>query len=161
VSVTSNGQTAHGFCLPFFVIVLDQLSKAWAVKHLQWGAPKHILAFLNLHLAYNTGAAYSFLHYASGWQNIFFITLAVLVSLWLMYAILTDIRVKAWVLHAGFALILGGALSNALDRIHYKAVIDFISLHWGGWYFAIFNVADSAITVGAICLIWFWWRENV
>lgn len=147
--------------LAIFVIVLDQLSKAWAVKHLSSGISKPIFAFLNFHLAFNTGAAYSFLHHASGWQNTFFISLAVVVSLWIIYALLTDIRVQAGVLHAGFALILGGALSNAWDRLHYRAVIDFINPHWGNWYFAIFNVADGAITVGAICLIWFWWRENV
>lgn len=148
------------FVLAAVVIILDQLSKLWAIKHLAWAEPMQVFPVLNFHLAYNTGAAYSFLHHASGWQNIFFIGLAGFVSAWLVYSILTDQRIKACVLHAGFALILGGALSNAWDRIQYKAVIDFINPHIGNWYFAIFNVADSAITLGAICLLWFWWREK-
>jgi len=148
------------FLVAVIVILLDQLSKAWALKHLAWAEPMQVMPLLNFHLAFNTCAAYSFLHHASGWQNIFFVTLAVLVSAWLIYSLLTDARAKACVLHAGFAFILGGALSNAWDRIQYKAVIDFINPHIGDWYFAIFNIADSAITLGAICLIWFWWREK-
>lgn len=148
------------FLLAALVIVFDRLSKTWAIQHLKWGEAVEILPVLNLQLAFNTGAAYSFLHHASGWQNLFFITLAVLISLWIIYSILTETKAKVGLLNAGFALVLGGALSNAWDRLWYQAVIDFINPHWGTWYFAIFNVADSAITVGAICLIWHWWFEK-
>ena len=148
------------FLLSIGVVIADRISKIWAVKHLHWGEPMQVFPFLNFHLAFNTGAAYSFLHHASGWQNLFFIALAGVVSLWIIYSILTEKKSSTGLLKAGFALVLGGAVSNAWDRFQYQAVIDFINPHWGGWYFAIFNVADSAITLGAICLIWHWWFEK-
>jgi signal peptidase II len=145
------------FFLAAFVVLIDQLTKTWAMQHLQWGEAQHIFFWLDFRLAFNTGAAYSFLHTASGWQNIFFIVLAALVSIWIVFTILTDTNPQTKMLHAGFSLIMGGALANAWDRIQHQAVIDFINPHWGNWYFAIFNVADSAITLGAMCLIWTWW----
>lgn len=147
------------FLLTIAVMVADRLSKLWAIKHLQWGEPQQVLPVLNFHLAFNTGAAYSFLHHASGWQNIFFVGLAVCISLWIISSLLFSAK-QAMLLSVGYALVLGGAISNAWDRLQYKAVIDFINPHWGGWYFAIFNVADAAITLGAICLIWHWWFEK-
>lgn len=148
------------FLLAIVVIISDRLSKIWAVTHLQWGQPQEVLPVLNFHLAYNTGAAYSFLHNASGWQNVFFIALAASVSLWIIVSLLTETKNGTGLLKAGFALVLGGALANAWDRLQYQAVIDFINPHLGDWYFAIFNVADSAITLGAFCLIWHWWFEK-
>lgn len=152
---TLRWKNSFWFILTLVVIVVDRITKIWAVNHLEWGVAKPILPFLNLQLAFNTGAAYSFLHHASGWQNIFFIVLATLVSIWIVYVILTETK-RSNLLLGGFALILGGAISNAWDRMLYQAVIDFINPHWENWYFAIFNIADSAITVGAISLIGYW-----
>lgn len=141
--------------LTILVIVLDRYSKLWVSEHLTFLEPFKILSFFNLTLAYNTGAAFSFLHTASGWQNLFLGGLAFIVSI-IMIACLAKSPVNARWLNIALCLVLGGALGNAWDRILYGYVIDFFDFHLGQWHFAIFNVADSAITVGAFMLILHW-----
>ena len=137
--------------LAVVVIVLDQLTKTLIVGHFQPGESRTVTAFFNLVRVHNTGAAFSFLAGAAGWQRWFFVAIGVgatLVILWMLQRHGNQ-RLFAFAL----ALILGGAIGNVVDRLLHGHVVDFIQLHHSGWYFPSFNVADSAITVGAACLI--------
>ena len=140
-------------------ILLDRYTKCWAADHLIYGEPLRLLPVFNLTLAHNTGAAFSFLHTMSGWQNIVLGGLAFLVSV-IVIIWLATLPARAKWLSIALCLILSGALGNAWDRLLYGYVIDFLSFHWGNWHFAIFNVADSAITVGACMLFWHWYRQS-
>ena len=132
------------------VIVADQATKSLVVAALSRGETLPITGFMSLVLAYNSGAAFSFLAGEPGWQRWFFATIAVLASAFLVYLLK---RGGGRLLCAGLALILGGALGNLWDRIVIGKVVDFLLLHYGGWSWPAFNVADSAITVGAALLI--------
>lgn len=137
------------------VMGVDRLSKYWVVQNLDFMDPVRITPFFNLTLAYNTGAAFSFLHSASGWQNIFLGGLALIISA-VIFVWLSRLPARAAWNCIALCLILGGALGNAWDRALYHYVIDFLSFHLGDWHFAIFNIADSAISVGAFMLIVHW-----
>ncbi len=132
------------------VIVADQVTKSLIVASFSRGESLPITGFMSLVLAYNSGAAFSFLAGAPGWQRWFFAMIAVLASVFLVYMLK---RGGSRLLCAGLALILGGALGNLWDRIAIGKVVDFLLLHYGGWSWPAFNVADSAITVGAALLI--------
>lgn len=138
--------------LAALVIVLDQATKLLAESHLLFHEPVRLLPVLSLTLSYNQGAAFSFLGNASGWQRWFFILLALGVSVFLIGWLW---RLKAgdgWI-GAGLSLILGGALGNVIDRFAYGHVIDFIDAHYRHWHWPIFNVADTAITIGVVMLL--------
>ena len=142
------------------VIALDQLSKFWIVQHFQPYERKHLLPVLDITLWFNEGAAFSFLSEASGWQRWLFTGLALLVGAGLVYWMK---RLKAstqWLLCCALALILAGAIGNVIDRVRIGHVVDFILAHWNNSYFPAFNVADSAITVGAAFLLFDAWRES-
>ncbi len=139
----------------FLVIVLDRLSKTWMVQHLIAYEPLQILPIFNFTLAYNTGAAFSFLHSAAGWQTLLFSSLALVVSAVIIYW-LAKASSRQWWMSIALTLILGGALGNAWDRWLYGHVIDFLDFHLEGWHFAIFNMADSAICVGTVMLLLNW-----
>jgi signal peptidase II len=137
--------------LSVFVVLADQVSKNYITQH--FGEFEHItvLPILDITRMHNVGAAFSFLASASGWQRWVFIGLAGVVSIGIIVWLL---RLKSHgLLACGLALVLGGALGNVMDRIRLGHVIDFIHFHWEGAYFPAFNVADSAITVGAACLL--------
>lgn len=144
----------HWLWLSVVVVVVDQASKALVVSALQLFERREWLPVLEITRLHNRGAAFSFLNDASGWQHYLFLGLALVVTagitVWLA-------RMKGKVsalLPAGLALIVGGALGNALDRVARGYVVDFIHVHWWqAWYFPAFNVADTAITVGAALLI--------
>ena len=138
--------------LSAIVIVLDQLTKSWITSAFQLGDSLTITGFFNLVLAYNTGAAFSFLAGAGGWQRIFFVAIAVVAAVVIVYILRKPQNPP--LLNAALALILGGAIGNVIDRIRLGHVIDFIQVHGGGYYFPAFNVADSAISIGAALLIW-------
>jgi len=148
----------HYWLLPL-VLVLDQLSKLLAERALLPGMPVELLPFLNLTLAYNTGAAFSFLHSAGGWQNLFFIAIAVVMSIALLVILARTAREEVQ-LAVALWLVLGGALGNLVDRVRIEKVVDFVDFHVGSWHFATFNIADAAITIGAALLILdtFGWR---
>jgi len=145
-------QHLYWLCLSVLIIGLDQFTKYLANTYLHAYQPHSITRFLNLTLAFNTGAAFNFLSNASGWQLYFFSLLAFIVSavliVWLLRLPRTD-KLGAFAL----AMIIAGALGNLIDRILWGHVIDFIDLHIGVWHWPVFNVADSAITVGATILI--------
>lgn len=143
------------------VVVLDFASKKWVTSYLGLGDSVNVLPVFSLTLAYNKGAAFSMLHTASGWQNIFFGSLAVIVSLGII-AWLSQVRSRQVWINIALCLIMGGAIGNALDRLQYGYVIDFAHFYWGDWHFAIFNFADACICVGAAILIanWMLRRED-
>ena len=138
--------------LALLLIVLDQYTKGLASANLDYGRPVEVFSWFNLTLQHNTGAAFSFLSDAGGWQRYFFSVIAVVISavlaIWLFR--LGD---KQWLLALSLALILSGALGNLWDRLVLGYVVDFISVHYGGRYFPAFNIADSAISVGAACML--------
>ncbi|MDX1733389.1 MAG: signal peptidase II [Halioglobus sp.] len=138
--------------LALLVIVLDQYTKGLASSSLQYGVPERVFPWFNLTLQHNTGAAFSFLSDAGGWQRYFFTVVASVISavlvVWL-YLLPRGQRLLA----LSLGLILGGALGNLWDRVTLGYVVDFISVHYGGYYFPAFNIADSAITVGAVCML--------
>lgn len=137
--------------LSALVIVLDIGTKQLAEAILLYAKPLHILPFLDFTLLYNKGAAFSFLADHSGWQRWFFTAISVGVSLVLVLWLKKLPRKSVW-LAIALSLVLGGAIGNLFDRIVYGHVIDFISVHWQANYFPAFNIADSAITIGAIML---------
>jgi signal peptidase II len=134
------------------VIGADQLVKAVVVHSLRLYESVVILPVLQFTQLHNTGAAFSFLAGADGWQRWLFTGLALVVSVALVVW-LRRIDRGAPVLACSVALILGGAIGNAIDRLRLGYVIDFVQLHWGVHYFAAFNVADSAISIGAVLLL--------
>ncbi len=140
------------YLLAGVIILLDQYTKGLASANLDYGRPVAVFPWFNLTLQHNTGAAFSFLNDAGGWQRYFFSAVAIIISavlvVWL-YRMPRDQRVLALAL----GLILGGALGNLWDRLALGYVVDFISVHYGGWYFPAFNIADSAITVGAALML--------
>ena len=141
-----------GYGVAAAVLLLDQWSKYWASTSLTYREPVPLTSWFDLLLAHNTGAAFSFLADAGGWQRWFFtlITVAVSVVLVVWLSRLPRYRIG---LGMALGLILGGGLGNLWDRIQLGYVVDFISLHYGGWYWPAFNVADSAISAGAAILV--------
>ena len=134
------------------LIIADQVSKWIVLATLHPGESRYVAPFFNWVLTFNAGAAFSFLSDAGGWQRWFFTALALAVSAWIISMLrqhTSDFR-----LSLALTLILSGALGNVVDRIRFGAVVDFIQWHVAGYYWPAFNVADSAITIGAILLAW-------
>lgn len=142
----------HWFVVSCVIIICDQLSKYWVGGTLTPYKPLPVIPFLNLTLAYNTGAAFSFLSGAGDWHRWFFaafsFTVSVVLIIWLLRTSKSD-----WMQSAGISLILGGALGNLIDRAFHGYVVDFIDVYYNYHHFATFNVADSAICVGAGILV--------
>jgi signal peptidase II len=138
--------------LSALIAVLDLATKAWVSSALRYAEVREVLPFFNLVLVHNTGAAFSFLAGEDGWQRWFFtlVTIVICVALLAMLRRASGNRLLA----AALALVLGGALGNLYDRLTLGHVVDFVQLHALGYYFPSFNVADSAITVGVVLLIW-------
>jgi signal peptidase II len=134
------------------VIVLDQLSKAAITHHFVYGESMAVTSFFNLTLWHNFGAAFSFLDNAGGLQRWLFSLIAIVASVWIV--LLLRKHQSQMLFSFSLAFILGGALGNLIDRITYGYVVDFLDFYWGGYHFAAFNLADSAITCGAGLLIW-------
>jgi signal peptidase II len=142
--------------LSVVVIVLDQLSKLWAVRALQpVGLPHAVIpGFLNWTLIFNRGAAFSFLIDAGGWQRWFFVLLALIISVVLAVWLARTPR-RDWRTAMPLGLIVGGALGNLIDRLHAAQVTDFIQVYFRQWSYPVFNVADCGISVGAVMLVAF------
>ena len=141
----------HWLAIALVIVLVDQFTKLLIVGSMQLGDSRPVTEFFNIVRAHNSGAAFSFLADASGWQRWFFTgvgTVAAVVMVWLLHR------------HAGeklfcFAItfVLGGAVGNVIDRVLYGYVVDFLDFHWMAMHFPAFNAADSAITLGATCLI--------
>lgn len=148
---------ARGTMMPwlgiaFIVILLDQLSKITITTLFEHGEEKFVTGFFNLVLAYNEGAAFSFLSNQGGWQRYFFTAIALVAVGFIIYLLKKHAgqRLFCWAL----ALIMGGAIGNVIDRLAYGHVIDFLDFHWQGiGHFPAFNIADTGITIGAILFI--------
>jgi len=138
--------------LSVLLIIVDQVTKLWAEAQLSDGSVINILPVLNFKLAYNTGAAFSLLADAGGWQKYFFSVIAVSVSAYLIYAI-SQAKASEKQLVIAYSLVIAGALGNLVDRIRIEKVVDFIHVFYQSWHFPYFNVADMAITIGAILMI--------
>lgn len=136
--------------LAILIVILDQVTKFIAVVSLTLNQPAPVLPFFNLTLMRNTGAAFSFMAQHPG-SGILFSVLAIVISVFIILWLLRLPKNKTW-LAIALALILGGAIGNLIDRAHNGFVIDFIQLYYHQWYWPAFNIADSAITIGAIML---------
>jgi signal peptidase II len=144
-------ESVRWFSLSAAVIVLDYLTKVAVLESFAPGESRAVAPFFNLVLVFNKGAAFSFLATAQGWQTLFFAAIASVASIVISFLIVRH-RHKT-LFCTGLALILGGALGNLYDRVVYGHVVDFLDFHAAGWHWPAFNVADSAITVGAGILI--------
>ncbi len=157
ISLTPNRNTAlRWYGLAVVVIILDQLSKVYFVNTLQveGNTLPVIEPIFNFTLAYNYGAAFSFLADKGGWQKWIFSGLALTVSLGIMYMLWKKVPKIATVLSAGLALVMAGALGNLIDRVRLDYVVDFLHVHNGNvWHFPIFNVADVAINLGVALIL--------
>ena len=133
------------------VVLIDQLSKTVVIGAFELNHSQAVTSWFNLVRVHNSGAAFSFLAGASGWQRWFFVALGAVASGFIVWMLKTHPTQKLFCF--AVTMIMGGAIGNVVDRLLHGHVVDFIQLHYGGWYFPAFNLADSAITLGAICLI--------
>ncbi len=133
------------------VILLDQFSKTLILGDFSYGESRTVTSFFNVVRVHHTGAAFSFLAGASGWQRWFFVGLGVVASTVIVWMLKKHPGQKLFCF--AIAMILGGAVGNVIDRLLHGYVVDFIQLHYAGRAFPSFNLADSAITLGAICLV--------
>ena len=133
------------------ILIADQITKTLILNNYRLGDSTFITSFFNIVRAHNTGAAFSFLADAGGWQRWLFTGIGVAATIFIVWQLRAHPGQKLF----SFALssILGGAVGNVVDRLMHGYVVDFLQLHYAGWYFPSFNLADSAITVGAACLI--------
>jgi signal peptidase II len=138
--------------IPVLIVVVDQLTKALAVEHLLGRPGVELTPFFRLVLSYNTGAAFSFLSDAGGWQNVFFIVVAVVVCA-IIVLMLRSLGQRDRQVFVALLLILGGAAGNLIDRIWLGYVVDFLDLYYQDHHWPTFNVADSAISIGAVLLV--------
>lgn len=147
--------------LALVLVVLDQGIKLWIVQNYAWGHSSAITSFFNFVRVHNTGAAFSFLAGHDGWQRWFFVGIAAIASAFLIWQLRSHGQHK--LLALALTLILGGAIGNAIDRLAYGYVVDYLDFHWAGRHFPAFNLADMAITAGVIGMLlveWQRWREE-
>ena len=137
--------------LALLLTLLDQLTKVLILGAFEHGQATPMTSFFNLVRVHNSGDAFSFLAGASGWQRWFFTAIGVAATVFIVYLLRAHPGQRLFCF--ALACILGGAVGNVIDRLLHGYVVDFLDFHWGGWHFPAFNLADSAITLGAICLI--------
>jgi signal peptidase II len=152
----SSSSGAGGGMLPWLglaliLLIADQFTKVLILGYYRLGDSTYVWPFFNVVRAHNTGAAFSFLAGASGWQRWLFTGIGLVATVFIVWMLRTHPGQKLFCF--ALACILGGAVGNVVDRLLHGYVVDFLQFHWGGWYFPAFNVADAAITVGAISLI--------
>jgi signal peptidase II len=137
--------------LAFIILLLDQFTKLLILGYYQLGQGVRVTDFLNVVRVHNAGAAFSFLADGSGWQRWFFVGIGVAAMVFIVYLLRSHAGQRLFCF--AMACILGGAVGNVLDRLMHSYVIDFLDFHYANWHFPAFNVADSAITLGAALLI--------
>jgi signal peptidase II len=137
--------------LALIIFIADQFTKVLILGSFRLGDSTTITSFFNLVRAHNTGAAFSFLASASGWQRWFFTAIGIAAAIFIVWMLRSHAGQRLF--SFALACILGGAVGNVVDRLLHGYVVDFLQFHYGGWYFPAFNIADSAITLGAVSLI--------
>ena len=137
--------------LALMLLIADQFTKVLILGYYQLGDATHVTNFFNIVRVHNSGAAFSFLASASGWQRWFFTAVGVGAALFIVHMLRSHPGQKLF--SFAMACILGGAIGNVIDRMLHGYVVDFIDVHYANWHFPAFNIADSAISVGAVCLI--------
>jgi signal peptidase II len=137
--------------LALIILILDQFTKVLITGYYQLGDSTPVTSFFNIVRAHNTGAAFSFLHDAGGWQRWFFTGIGVAAALFIIWMLRKHAGQKLFCF--AMACVLGGAIGNVIDRVLHGYVVDFLDFYWRNMHFAAFNLADAAITLGAICLI--------
>lgn len=137
--------------LAFILLLADQFTKILILGYYQLGDSTYVTSFFNVVRVHNTGAAFSFLAGASGWQRWFFTVIGLVAATVIIWMLKSHPGQKLF--SFAMACILGGAIGNVIDRLAYGYVVDFLDFHWRGMHFPAFNVADSAISIGAVCLI--------
>ena len=148
---TSGASILPWLGIAFIIILADQFTKTLILGDFQFGDSRTVTSFFNVVRVHNTGAAFSFLADAAGWQRWFFVGLGAVATVFIVWMLRRhgEQKLFSWAL----ALILGGAIGNVIDRLVHGYVVDFVQVHYGSAYFPAFNVADSAISVGAVLLI--------
>jgi signal peptidase II len=156
-SASANVLTWLGLAL--IILLADQFTKVLIVGYYELGGGTSVTSFFNVVRAHNPGAAFSFLAGAGGWQRWFFTGIGVAAALFIVWMLKAHAGQKLF--SFAMACILGGAIGNVIDRVLYGYVVDFLDFHWAwlspvfsGGHFPAFNIADSAISIGAVCLIW-------
>lgn len=137
--------------LALIVLIADQFTKTLILGYYRLGDATYITSFFNVVRAHNTGAAFSFLADSSGWQRWFFTAIGVAAALFIVWLLRSHAGQKLF--SFALACIMGGAIGNVIDRLMHGYVVDFLDFHIAGRHFPAFNVADSAITIGALCLV--------
>jgi signal peptidase II len=137
--------------LALIILIADQFTKTLILGYYQLGDSTKVLNFFNVVRVHNSGAAFSFLAGAGGWQRWFFTVIGVVATLFIIWMLRSHAGQKLFAF--ALACILGGAVGNVVDRVLHGYVVDFLDFHWSGMHFPAFNVADSGITIGAACLI--------
>ena len=137
--------------LALLLLIADQFTKVLILGYYKLGDATYITSFFNIVRVHNTGAAFSFLASAAGWQRWFFTTIGIVAAVFIIWMLKSHPGQKLF----SFALscILGGAIGNVVDRLLHGYVVDFLDFHYGTWHFPAFNIADAAISIGAVCLI--------
>jgi len=148
---SSSGGMLHWLGLAFILLLLDQFTKQLILAYYQLGDATIVTTFFNVVRVHNTGAAFSFLASGSGWQRWFFVGIGVVATVFILFMLRSHAGQKLFCL--AMACILSGAIGNVADRLQHGYVIDFLDFHWQRWHFPAFNVADSAISIGAALLI--------
>jgi signal peptidase II len=149
---TSSGSMLPWLALALIILIADQFTKVLILGYFKLGDSTYVTSFFNVVRAHNTGAAFSFLAGADGWQRWLFTGIGVAATLFILYMLRTHPGQKLFCF--ALACILGGAVGNVIDRVVHGYVVDFLQFHWGNrWYFPAFNIADMGISIGAACLI--------
>jgi signal peptidase II len=151
VRVGGPGSMLPWLALALILVIADQFTKVLILGYYKLGDSTYVTSFFNIVRAHNTGAAFSFLAGAGGWQRWLFTGIAVAATIFILWMLRRHSGERLF--SFSLACILGGAIGNLVDRLLHGYVVDFIQVHYGGWYFPAFNVADAAITIGAGCLI--------
>ena len=137
--------------LALLLLIADQFTKVLILGYYRLGDATHVTSFFNVVRVHNTGAAFSFLASASGWQRWFFTGIGIAAAVFIIWMLKSHAGQKLF--SFAMACILAGAIGNVVDRTLHGYVVDFLDFHYRGWHFPAFNIADSAITIGAVCLI--------
>ena len=152
MATKSSGSLLPWLGLALIIFLADQFTKVLILGYYRLGDSTYVTSFFNIVRAHNTGAAFSFLAGAAGWQRWFFTAIGLAAAVFIVWLLRSHPGQKLFCF--SLACILGGAIGNVADRLVHGYVVDFLQLHWANrWYFPAFNVADSAITAGAVGLI--------